>query len=330
MFGIPVVDRNTCRYSGSGPVAAWCSALCNMSPITKPVSSREKPVPKTVCPGLGPDFRNLYDSIMRSQRIIRSEQASKRRYPEKSFPVLVLFTILLACLVCSSGCIKLVQKSSAADPGSDPGPDAGLTNADLLYQQAPVQPEPPVPGTSDTASFVTDSAPVIPEDPYPQLHAVRLNITPEALREERIPEFTRTYTLAANATGLLVRVDRAPLILTYNVMPQNNCLTNPASCRGSLGHPVQRPHFTITVRDNKTKEIVLEDGYGRKFSSGTNRTLKIYSEGMYHITLSGEFLDIRLGIATGASPLVGGLVNTTAPSGPEVAAVETQDNRFWF
>jgi|GEM_PF-4862928 len=235
---------------------------------------------------------------------VRSGNAGGAPYPGRSVPKLLLFAILLAGMIGS---------------------------AELVNQLAPVQPASPVPETAGTSSFVSDAPPDIPEDPYPLLHAVRLNSTPEALREERIPEFTRTCPLAANATGLLVRVDRAHLILSWNVVPQNDCLANPASCRGSLAHPVQRPHFTISVRDAATtKELVLEDGYGRKYSSDTNRTMKIYREGSYHITLTGEFLEMKLGIATGASPLAHEMDNRTVPAGPEGTTNASTENQFWF
>jgi hypothetical protein len=66
---------------------------------------------------------------------------------------------------------------------------------------------------------------------------------------------------------------------------------------------VNRPYFTITVRDNQTREIVAEDGYAREYSSQkNNRTIKIFGEGQYHLTLTGNFLDVILSIITGSSP----------------------------
>jgi hypothetical protein len=122
-----------------------------------------------------------------------------------------------------------------------------------------------------------------------------------------------------------VNVIEGPLYLVYTVNPQNDCLRNPDSCRGSLDKPVQRPYLTITVRDNETGEILAEDGYGREYSSDTGdysisitsdsedgestttqepgpRRIVIFREGTFHITMEGNYLDIDLSIITGASP----------------------------
>ena len=255
---------------------------------------------------------------------------------------MVLLAIFLMSLVSTSGCIRLAQKSMGsagtsgfdANPGSDPSanpysyPPSGSGDP-ALNQRSPDQTADQNPiASGGKGSFVSESMPEIPADQYPILHGVRLNETPEALHVEWIPEYTKTYTLAANATGLVVRVDHAPLVISFSINPQNDCLTNPDSCRGSLAHPVQRPHFEMTVRDNATRKIVLEDGYGRQFSSDTNRTLKVYREGTYHLTLSGEFLDVSLGIATGASPRPGDPKN---PGSTVSEAMTPQPNdQYWF
>jgi hypothetical protein len=123
----------------------------------------------------------------------------------------------------------------------------------------------------------------------------------------RYAEFSRTYVLRGNATGLVVNatVLEGPLWIAFDVKPLYDCLENVESCRGDNAKTISRPYFTLTVRDNRTREIVAEDGYGQEYSSQkTNRTIKIYGEGQYHLTLTGNSVDVTLAVATGAAPPV--------------------------
>ena len=259
----------------------------------------------------------------------------------------ILFLIFLVFIsVGSCGCIKLMQQST----GSNSNQTMEALNPDPVKTVAPADPitplqknsltEPTLAVTSIQSNLVTDAAPILPPDPYPPLHGTRINGTPENNRLTRSAEFTRTYTLRGNATGMIVNVVKAPLILSFVVNPLYDCLENPESCRGNLAASVNRPWMTITVRDNQTHEIVAEDGYGRIYSSDTGsydysksitstdphstehssttvkvttipRHIALYKEGAYHVTLTGAYLDVTLSVVTGASPFVS---DTQSPS----------------
>jgi hypothetical protein len=148
-----------------------------------------------------------------------------------------------------------------------------------------------------------DAAPILTPDPYPLLHATRINQTSENNSISRTAEFTKTYTPRGESVGLLVNVTQAPLVISFDVNPMYDCVDDPDSCKGDLLNPKVQPFFSITVRDNQTREIVAEDGYGRIYSSQkTDREIKIFSTGQYHLTLTGNQLDVTLSITTGASP----------------------------
>ena len=195
--------------------------------------------------------------------------------------------------------------------------------------------------TATTPGFVIDAAPIIPPDPYPIQHGTRINATPQNNPLDRVPDFTRTYTLSGNATGMIINVMKGPLIISFVVNPLYDCLENPESCRGNLAASVNRPWMTITVRDNQTLEIVAEDGYGGKYSSDTGRYtftntgtdvstgiqttstttpgpryIAIYKEGQYHVTLTGAYLDVTLSVATGASPLASDTQSSSSSPAP--------------
>lgn len=249
---------------------------------------------------------------------------------------LIILILLIAGASCASGCIKMARNS--LDP-ADREPGAGF---DTASHQDSGNTEPGLPpgdttagssadpGVTEEAPVVAEVAPILPDDPYPVIHGKRFGQEEDTCREPRAFAFEKTFFLRSNASGLRVNVEEPPLIVTFAATPQNDCIENPASCRSTLTSPVHRPHCTITVRDNATREIVLEDGYGYEYSAGTeNRTLKIYRSGTYHITVAGEFLDLWMGIATGASP-EGSFVLNTPAAAQTTAPVPDNSDGYWY
>lgn len=244
----------------------------------------------------------------------------------------VVILILLGLSVVSSGCIKYVPTLT---------PEVAPTFAEANATVPATQVSPPqsevtfVELTPSKSSAVEEVAPVLTPDPYPIIHGTQLNQT---LKEDPVYsgppyEFEKTYIFRGNATGLRVNVAEGPLYLIYTVTPQNDCLMTPGSCRGDKTKSINRPYLTITVRDNQTRDVIAEDGYGREFSSDTGkatysntgsgtpdgllssatygdvsvtsepgpRVIKIYKEGTFDITFEGNFLDIDLKVKTGAT-----------------------------
>lgn len=250
----------------------------------------------------------------------------------KSLGRLIFSLTLLLLLISSAGCVKVIQKSidTSAPAGSEtPVP------ADTLVERQNIAASAPDPSSGSAAlpkitpsrsNITVDVAPILTPDPYPIIHGTRINETPWYDFRYRQPEFTKKYRLDGNATGLLVNVVEGPLYIVFVVTPQQDCLVSPSSCRGTMKSPVTRPSLKITVRDNQTYEIVAEDGFGREFSSDTGnyqfiitsknadgstttttstpgpRYITIYKEGVYHLTIEGNNLDVDLSIITGSSP----------------------------
>lgn len=256
---------------------------------------------------------------------------------KKSVPILFITVIMvLTITVFSGGCVKMLQGSTETVATTDTAPQAmpgsEVTSAVPDLTPVPVPQAPVAEMTPMKSAAVQEVAPVLTPDLYPVLHGTRINDTWVVNPLLQGPyEFEKTYTLKANAAGLLVNVAEGPLYIIYVVTPQNDCLKNPDSCRGDIKKPVNRPYLTITVRDNQTQEIIAEDGYGREYSSDIGsseysktltstdphytehstttisvdtdpRCIKIYKEGTFHITLEGDFLDVDVKIKTGATP----------------------------
>jgi hypothetical protein len=238
--------------------------------------------------------------------------------------------ILLAATTFSSGCVKMLQGSTEPAQAGDIPPPA-TTGTDVVSAltdptSGSVQPAPLIEMTPAKSEAVTEVAPFLTPNPYPILHAARINDTPRYNRLDRGVEFEKTYHLGGNAIGLQVNVAEGPLYVVFEVTPEYDCLKSPDSCRGSMTSPVNRPYMTITVRDNQTHEIVAQDGYGREYSSDTGtyefvitttdaegtttttttssgpRYIAVYKEGVFHITIEGNYLDVNVKILTGAMP----------------------------
>lgn len=229
---------------------------------------------------------------------------------EKAIYIFFLISLVFIS-VGASGCIKLMQQSSGSGNTQtlevlNPDPTKTIpTTAPVIAARENLPTHPILSATTTTPNLVTDAPPILPPDLYPIQHGTRINTTPESNLLDRPPEFTRTYTLNDNATGMIVNVAKGPLIISFDVNPLYDCIENPDSCRGTLARSVNLPWMTITVRDNQTRGIVAEEGYAREYSSQkNNRTIKIFGEGQYHITLAGAYLDVTISLITGAAPSV--------------------------
>ena len=52
--------------------------------------------------------------------------------------------------------------------------------------------------------------------------------------------------------------------------------------------------FEVKVRDKATGNIVLDDGFGKTFGGGTNRTVSVRSYGNYQIDMSGDQVNVTV------------------------------------
>ena len=234
---------------------------------------------------------------------------------------IVLLLLLVAATI--PGCLKIMKQTTAGQDlnGLSPGLSQNQS-VSLATGSTRTTPPPPLPihdqgmktvtpatiiPAQSSPDLVTSALPEQTPDPYPIQHAVQINASAEPLRHVRLAEFRQTYVLRGNSTGIVVNATKldGPLWIWFDVNPLYDCIGDPDSCRGKTGKSISLPYFTITVRDNQTREIVAEDGYGRIYSSqSANRTIKVYREGRYHLTLTGDSVDITLAVATGAAPVL--------------------------
>jgi hypothetical protein len=213
--------------------------------------------------------------------------------------VLIILLMVVACTI-ATGCMSRVQHAtSESAPPINGEPKTSLSPT--------INPDPtPVPTvfpqTTIASPVKTEVAQEVPPpftvvDPYPMQHATRIDSVPMNLSSNRIPDYTKKYTLQSNTFWLLINVEKGPLWINFDVTPVKDCMSN--HCR----EPGSRPTLVITVVDKATEAIVAQDGYGTVYSwQKTGRSIVIYREGQYYLNITGNDLDATLSVATGASP----------------------------
>lgn len=106
----------------------------------------------------------------------------------------------------------------------------------------------------------------IPEDITCRIHAVNL--------------------FGYNGTGFIFDLKNPPMFINYTVVPKNETNIRVFTENGktrTLTESIYSPNswFEITVRDNRTKQIILQEGFGtaKGYSTYLNRTLKVLYTG---------------------------------------------------
>lgn len=213
----------------------------------------------------------------------------------------VLICLFLIATASSCGCIKVVERSIASQTAA--GDATPMATSDRTAPAITgMAGQPPV--AMATPPVVAAANPILIDDPYKTLHATRINRTEDNRSVVRTPVYENSYILRGNAYGLIVNATKGPLIVTYDVTPVYDCLDKPDTCRGTMQVSVNRPYCIITVRDNESRAILAQDGYAREYSSQkSDRTITIFKDGQFHITLEGNYLTVKLSIVTGDSPI---------------------------
>ncbi|ABS56901.1 hypothetical protein Mboo_2387 [Methanoregula boonei 6A8] len=242
--------------------------------------------------------------------------------------------LILVLLVSSAGCIKLAQNALAGESAGriteSPSGSSGVVSPGLSTSVSGSVPSP------QATNSVTEFSPAQTPSEYVFPNATPINGTALDYLSflNQPPEFTKTYTMNGYPVGLLVNVPQGPLYIVFTVSPENDCLKDPDSCRGSVTVPVNRPYMTITVVDNTTGKVVAEDGYGGLYSSNTGgnvnnngcgsgqssvsntyswapndnvcqqpgpRYIPVYRVGQFQIIMNGMYCSATVSIITGPS-----------------------------
>lgn len=244
----------------------------------------------------------------------------------------LIFLVIL--FIASAGCIKQVQAVISGDSGSEEAPYESLStvtavptysiSGNVMSTLTPTTVTPtPVPHFRVDE---VDPYPYITSDPYRLPYRDFSNRAGNVSdKSGRIPQFSRTFVLRSNATALQVNVTNGPFIIdlvfsplfdipdqtgdTGSSYPSDDEEDTEETSQGgdSSGGLSGSKSFVysnaeILVINTHTNETVA-DGYGGIYSSDKTKILKIYKEGPYTITLTGNFIDVLIAITTSSQEL---------------------------
>lgn len=219
-----------------------------------------------------------------------------------SINICIIFLILLC--ISSTGCIKLVQKNhdQSADPQNTDNPLISSTQT-FASSPLPITTTPVISETKVNPVDVVD--PILPDDynrTVRDFSEKNGEITQTPLRSSlssRTPVYHLKYFPQFNATAIKVNVTRGPLIINFKAIPKIN---NP------------RISFAVvTVRELPSKAIVAEeridtfpktDDLTLHGNSINEKQIEIFKEGLYHINVYGNQIDVEVNVFTGDSPVV--------------------------
>ncbi len=211
--------------------------------------------------------------------------------------------ILLVMVVLSSGCINSVQamlSGSGTDGGLPyedeypsglslvPGPDAPAGAAAVLT---------PAPSPAQTLAVdVVSPDPYVTKDPYRLPYRDHGNwSTVDAVRVEKIPQYSKSFILRSNATAVRMNAPEAPVVIDLTFSPKWDNPDQTKQASGSFVHS----KALVTVHPDNSSAVLEQDGYGCGYSTETKKKITLYREGIFIITLSGDFIDVKMDVTSG-------------------------------
>jgi len=249
--------------------------------------------------------------------------------------------LLLVLFVFSTGCINSVQtvlseKEADAGMGSPSGYE-NFPGMDLPADPSGSGALDRVPVTATPSPARTLVVKEVSPDPYVTSDPYRLPYrdhgtwsTVDIARIPRIPEYSKEFILRSNTTAIRVDVAEGPLVLDLTFSPLFDKPDQTADTGSSYpsedaddeeeedsggasggGTGLRTgpasfvyPYGEVTVIDIVTNATVAKEGYGCTYSSDKGKTMKVYKDGSFIVTLSGQFIDIKIKITTGSAPVV--------------------------
>jgi len=218
--------------------------------------------------------------------------------------------LVLAMFILSTGCIKYVPVVGGGGEGGTHLPGSGTAQASTISTET----SQPSLGVSPSVTVTTpspdsfevdqvDPSPYITPDPYkiPYHKPSNWTLTVDPDSVLRIPQFTKNIVLISNATAFRLNVTKGPLYinLTFNPLFSSPDNTNAQGTNSFVYSDAE-----VVVIDGSSGVVVTKDGYGGIYSSDAQKTITVYQEGPFIITLSGDFIEVNMAISTGSAQIV--------------------------
>ncbi|NMB78858.1 MAG: hypothetical protein GYA23_07155 [Methanomicrobiales archaeon] len=245
----------------------------------------------------------------------------KRVTITKGITGLVLLLLLLS--LASAGCVRSAQKMLDGDePAAIYSSTGDLSDPKTSFAGAPVSPSQLSPAgtnphTADSglAAEVVSAYPYVTPDPYRLPYRDHGNwSTTEPVRVPKTPQFTRSFKLRSNSTAVKINVTQAPLIIGLAFTPQ---WTDPDHTATDGVNSFVYSKAVVSVYHDGSGAAIARDGFGNGYSSDLEKTIRIYREGTYVITLTGDFIDVTMSVTTGTAASPSGASSGEAPGNPD-------------
>jgi hypothetical protein len=229
---------------------------------------------------------------------------------------------LVITIVIIAGCI-VPTKDTKATPTPTPGidylvPGSGGTQGGPSQSQAQGT-NPQVTRTGPTMTpLPQDTRYLTPVNPYSTLNSE----SPDYRTIVNLPEptqsppsymeiYNNTLPLMGYAVGYEYYLVNAPLIIHFDVQPKmvdrtiwyespSGALSGPENHLSrsdvitTTTQPSPNAWFEITVRDKNTRNVILDEGYGRTFGSDLVKNVTVRYSGNYQIDMQGNDVNVTV------------------------------------
>lgn len=220
----------------------------------------------------------------------------------KGTRIFIAGVLILAAMVCLSGCISPLAKKPDAGAGGDTAAGQGAGVGSTPTGSGPTPAASPAPG---------DAGYLSPATPFPTATAPALNAAGSRLPDptpvpiEYMAIYYDTLALKNNRTAYTYDLYKPPLVIGMCFSP--NMTSRTIWYESDYGdHPRKTetvtsisPYawFKVTVRDPVSGQVIAENGYSRGYSVEPGKDLTIRSPGKYLIEFSGNELSAEIQVS---------------------------------
>ncbi len=148
----------------------------------------------------------------------------------------------------------------------------------------------PVATPAVTQAPASGPADAVTEEPVPT-QTQKIVMLPDGNFTEVLNE---TYQFVYTSSSIPVSVGTPPLLIDYTLSPKITTNEKVLTGKSGVDQTVTATYFSptawfeLTLRDNSTGDIVLEDGFGGTFGSDTHKRVPWYRPGEYNLTMRGN------------------------------------------
>lgn len=206
----------------------------------------------------------------------------------KVYKSLFAATVMILVLA-SAGCAEMPAGNNPGWSGSLSPEEQGGEEDDPGYL-TPATPYPTA--TTSTASPTLSRPTEVPPtpDPYVTLYNKTTEFSPAHQRD--------AYSFNLTMPPLIIEFDVEPKMITREKHTTSDYGSKKDIVVKQI-YPSEDSWFTVTIRELESGKIVVEDGFGKRFDTGTHKRVPLYSPGNYLIEFAGNEAKVHIKMRAG-------------------------------